>query len=358
MRGKRIAFLALGAVGLVLAIDAFFGTHDDREMNFISPVTEASAQFNSAFVKTGRFFRGNVIASDPSVVKDGSQYRMYYTDLKVDTNRTVISVATSNDGLSWTPVANGSAFPGLVIEGRSGMQDENVESAAVVRADDGTWLLWYSGYPDKGTPMKGFPASLFLAKSTDGKTFTRVRATSVADPTKGWYDNDAIYSPSIVKTFGGYLAVYVGHAYTNLSATGGRGGVFLLQSTSSDGIYWTKRQSPLVRPGDKSGWMKDGVAEPYLVRAPDNTWLLFFTGLDDQKRAIGVARATSLEGPWTFRSSPIVDIGASGSPDEHQVLAPAVLIEDKRIRLWYLAADKRGRLSVGLAEGKWPESVR
>jgi predicted GH43/DUF377 family glycosyl hydrolase len=358
VRGKRIALAALGVFGLVLAIDAMFGTHDDREMNFVSPVSEANAQTTSAFVKTGRFFRGNVIASDPSVVKDGSRYRMYYTDLKPETKRTVIAVATSNDGLTWTPMANGTSFPGLAVDGRTGMQDENVESAAVVRGDDGSWKLWYSGYRDKGTPMKGFPAALFLAESGDGQNFTRVKSTAVAAPTRGWYDNDAMYSPTIVKTLTGYFAIYVGHAYTNLTSTGGVGGVFLLQATSTDGLTWTKRPTPIVSPGDKTGWMKDGVAEPYLIRAPDGTFLLFFTGLEGEKRTIGGGRADKIDGPWTFNPSPIVTIGKEGSPDEHQVLAPAVLIEGSRIRLWYLAADKKGRLSVGLAEGKWPDSVR
>lgn len=355
--GKVLKFVGGGVVAAALAVVALAAifSGDDREMNFI---VEEADQGASPLARTGRFYRGAVIASDPAIVREGGQYRMYYTDLRTDRNRTVIAMATSADGLSWTPGPGQGPPAGTVLSGSDGRQDENLESAAVARDGAGGWLLWFAGYRDKGTPAKGFPAALFLARSSDGVRFERAGDTPVLAPTRGWYDNDAVYSPTVLRTPEGYVAVYVGHAYTDMSRIGGKGGVYLLAAHSPDGVRWTKRDTPIAGPGRLSGWMRDGVAEPYLVAAPDGTYLLFFTGLDDQRRAIGVATAPSPLGPWSFRQAPLLTPGREGAPDEHQVLAPAVLIENGRIRIWYLAADKRGRIAVGLVEGKWPEAIR
>ncbi len=299
--------------------------------------------------KQNIFYSGTVIASDPSILKTPAGYVMFYTDLDTRKNRTVIAKAVSSDGVNWRTEGAKNGIGGLVIAGRDGEWDENVESAAVVRAN-GKWLLFFSGYRDVGKPFKGFPAALWLARSDDGNTFTRVSSEPILQPTKGWYDNDAIYSPTVLYENGTYYMIYVGHAYTDTSKIAG-GGVFLLSATSPDGIHWKKNDRPIARPGQFADWRREGLAEPYLVKKSANEYLLFYTGLQGEKRSIGVATAPSIQGPWNFGKTPILMAGKRGAPDEHQVLAPAALIEGGKVRLWFLGANSKEMLRVGYAEG-------
>ena len=299
--------------------------------------------------KQNIFYSGTVIASDPSILKMPTGYVMFYTDLDTRKNRTVIAKAVSPDGVNWQTQGSKIGIGGLVISGQDGAWDENVESAAVVRAN-GQWSLFFSGYRDAGTPFKGFPAALWLARSDDGNTFTRVSAEPILQPTKGWYDNDAVYSPTIMYENGTYYMIYVGHAYTDTSKIAG-GGVFLLSATSVDGVNWKKNDRPVARPGQFADWRREGLAEPYLVKKSANEYLLFYTGLQGEKRSIGVATAPSIQGPWSFGKTPILKAGERGAPDEHQVLAPAVLIEGGKVRLWFLGADSKEMLRIGYAEG-------
>ena len=289
------------------------------------------------------------VSSDPSICREGSMYTMHYTGLDPDTNRTILCAATSPDGLNWHEIESDVRIKGLVLNGKSGQWDENLESGFAVPWKGKTYL-YYSGYRDEGTPAKGFPACLGLATSDDGKNFARVSKKPILDPSPGGHDCDAIYSAVIFPDGDQLGMVYVGHAYTNKS---GPAGVFLLGATSKDGMKWTKRAEPVLAPMPKLPWTKDGVAEPALLKGPDGAWYLFFTGLKDEERVIGVARGKSPYGPWEINPAPIV-APSTGTFDEHQALAPAVLVEGNTVRMWYLGANKDGSLACGYAEAPWP----
>ncbi|SDD53823.1 hypothetical protein [Ruegeria marina] len=342
--------VALFALTDCIEENAEAGSSDEKMIQ--DPQTVPSQGAAGDLVKSPLFFRGTVIASDPSIVEIGSGYRMFYTDLDTRRGRTVIATAVSTDGLDWTTEGRDKGVDGLVMAGEDGRWDENVESAAVVKSGD-TWSLYFSGYRDRGNPFKGFPAALFLATSTDGRNFQRVSDDPVLAPTKGWYDNDAIYSPTILRDGGTYYMIYVGHAYTDTSKIG-TGGVFLLAAESPDGRNWTKLETPIARPGQFSDWRADGIAEPYLVKQGPGKFLLFFTGLSGERRAIGVAQGATPLGPFKFGSTPIIEPGARGAQDEHQVLAPAAVLTGNKLTIWYLAANSKEMLTIGKSEGTVP----
>ncbi len=304
-------------------------------------------------------FSGQYIASDPTVLsgRPGEPYRMFYTCYRVpdgpfdpDTVRSAICAATSPDGFAWTEVAAGDpTTPGLVLAGREGEWDENLEgSFALYR--DGRYLLYYSGYRHIGYPALGYPAALAVAESTDGITFTRVSDGPILPPTAGWYDNDAVYSPAIVESDDGLVMVYAGHCYTDCE----RGfGNTLLGATSPDGIAWEKIDEPILRGGlDGADWTGDGVAEPGLTQGPDGRWYLFFTGLAGEGREIGIAVGDTPLGPWQVNPEAIVGPGAGF--DRSGTLAPSVLIEGSRVRLWYLGMAPDEDIAIGYAETAWP----
>lgn len=300
----------------------------------------------SSAVFTGQYS----VASDPAVIKDGDIYRMFNTGLDVYNIRTIITEAISSDGINWNYVHNNSPFHGMVLQGRDGEFDENLEGSFVLKRGGEYWL-YYSGYEDVGNPIKGFPAKFALAKSTDGINFTRYSDDPILEPTPNWYDNDAIYCPTIIEYQGQYVMMYCGHNYTgnNYSTMGNH----VLAATSTDGIHWTKRSEPVLTYGDGPSWMSGSAAEPSLVAGPDGKFYLFFTGLEGEERVLGVAKSDSPFGPWDINPNPIITPSASGF-DSHQVLAPEVIVDDGELRMWYLGVNPQAAMVTGYAE---PESV-
>ncbi|MBI5668858.1 MAG: hypothetical protein HZC41_12700 [Chloroflexi bacterium] len=299
---------------------------------------------------SGQFF----VASDPVVLDEGESYRMFYTcmDFLRDEPRAILCAATSPDGLDWTPVSVDGPLEGLVLRGREGEWDENLEGAYALHVGDEYWL-YYSGYRDKGGyPAKGFPAALALAVSSDGVHFERVQTGPILSPTPGWYDNDAVYSEVVFEYDDGYGMVYVGHCYTRCDYGVG---TTLLAATSPDGRAWTKRPDPvLTAMPDELPWTRDGVAEPALV-IEDGRVTLFFTGVRDADRWLGMARGASPFGPWDVNPDPIMK-PTPGAFDAGGVLAPHVLIENGVARMWYLGVQpvEGGEYyHVGYAEAEW-----
>ncbi len=306
-------------------------------------------------VRSGSFYTGTAIASDPALLRRGDQLWMAYTDLDLSTGRTVIAQVRARDGRNWQPVAAPrGTVRGLTVAGQPGTAAENVESPALLAVGDEVWL-YFAGYRDQGTLAKGFPSALWRARSRDGVTFVRDPEGPVLSPSAGGGDPDAVYSPTVVVEDGVFHMVYAGHAYSDLTGTGGVAGVFLLSARSADGVAWEKAAAPIAGPGlPEPDWMRDGAAEPYLLKAPDGRYLLFFTGLRGEERTIGLATAPGIGGPWTFRAAPLLTRGPDDAPDGHQVLAPAALIEGGRLRLWYLGSSRDGALAIGTADGPWP----
>ena len=346
------ATLARGLAALCVAALAACGTQGRARSLAADGKIASAAGWASWTRHAGPVFEGHATASDPTIIREGGQLLMIATDLDTGTNRTDLVAATSSDGLAWHFAATGGPQAGLVLLGRNGQWDENLETPELVRQGS-TYFLYYCGYRDGGAPIKGFPAALGLATSIDGRQFRRVSGDPILRPTPGWYDNDAVYSPTIVSDGSGWVMLYVGHAYTKLDKIGGRGGVYLLAATSPDGIAWSKRPDPVISPGGALPWMRDGAAEPALIKAPDGTWYLFFTGLSGEDRVIGVARSASPFGPWQIDPAPIVAPSDAGF-DARLVLAPYVIIDGSRARLWYLGSDDSERIRIGYAEAAWP----
>ena len=144
-------------------------------------------------------------------------------------------LATSPDSMTWSAISSltvsTATANGDVLRGRPGMWDENLETPLLMKTLSG-YMLYYSGYRDATSPAglgKGFPASLGLATSRDGLTFTRAQSDPVLAPTPGTFDADAIYSPDIIPYQSGYLMVYAGHCYKDCP---GAPGVRILGATS------------------------------------------------------------------------------------------------------------------------------
>ena len=301
---------------------------------------------------SGQFY----VASDVTVLDEGDHYLMTYTciDFLRPSPRALICAATSPDGMVWEPITSRGKLLGLALYGRDGNWDEDLEGAFLVKRGADDYWLYYSGYTDEGGyPAKGYPAALALSMARSDMHFERYQTDPILEPTPGWYDNDAIYSPVVFEYGGEWVMIYAGHCYTDCDEGYG---VTLLAATSPDGIDWTKRTEPvLTAMPEEVEWTRDGVAEPAVVVDADGRVTLFFTGLRDADRWLGIARADSPFDPYTVSPEPILKPTPS-SFDEGGVLAPHVLIEDGVARMWYLGVQpvEGGEYyHVGYAEAVW-----
>jgi predicted GH43/DUF377 family glycosyl hydrolase len=242
---------------------------------------------------------------DPTLVKVGSTYDMWYTGTPEDGSAPAIFLATSTDGVNWTR-ANGNA---AVLQGTPGAFDADGVSGADVVYDPtdlvAPYKMWYAG-------QSGVFGDIGYATSTDGITWTKYTdggllpvpvldhgapgsadSFSAADPSvlkdgstwKMWYTGDdsnkkriayatspdgvswtkggkvlspedpgasaniafGAFAPTVWKTAGGFSMLLVGRKIVG-------GGVFatkILQSTSTDGITWTS-PSPALNPSGTS----------------------------------------------------------------------------------------------------------
>lgn len=326
-------------------------------------VSPSDAPYALSFEKLQQpVFTGQYIASDPAIIVEDGFLRMFYTCFVVPETgfvpedvRAGICSATSPDGLSWTEVDSGNPNTlGLVLRGIEGSWQENLEASFAIKVE-GTYLLYFSGYETEGDPAMGFPAKLAVASSTDGVHFVRVSDEPILEPTPGWYDNNAIYSPAITIAGDHLVMVYAGHCYTQCDVGWG---VTLLGATSGDGLTWTKLDQPVLQ-GQALGldWTKDGVGEPALLFLPNGEWLLYFTSLQDATREIGLASGPTPFGPWTVVDEPILR-PTPGLFDEGGVLAPFVLLENDTVRMWYLGQTLgEESFAIGYAEAPAPAGL-
>jgi len=289
------------------------------------------------------------LVGDPSVLHDGPIYRMFYTCFDPKRKGPAICQATSPDGLTWADVAVPGPVAGRMLETRPGRWDDTHETPFVLKFR-GEYLLYFAGYRDRGGHFKSFPLQLGLASSRDGVHFERVGEEPILKVSPGGYDSDAVFSPTIVEYQNQLVMLYTAYCFDSCKR---ERGVYLMAATSSNGRDWVKRPQPVLSKADLPK-TKDGAAEAELVQGPDGSYYLFMSLLyGDQGHEIGVARAPTPFGPWEFAPETIVR-RSSGQFDDIGPIAPSVLIEGDRVRLWYHGFSKRKTIQIGYAEAPWP----
>jgi hypothetical protein len=176
----------------------------------------------------------NGYALAPTVIKDGSTYKMWYTGFNVSYR---IYYATSPDGLTWTKLdnsipsaSNTTGTNGRIPLGTSGGDSLGTAYPTVIK-DGSTYKMWYSGFD-------GSSWRIFYATSPDGLTWTKldnsIPAASDTTGTNGriplginGLDTPYAMAPSVIKDGTVYKMWYSFVV-----------GVFY--ATSPDGLTWTK----------------------------------------------------------------------------------------------------------------------
>lgn len=214
--------------------------------------------------------------NDPSVVKVGGKYFMYYTRAASDVVDE-IALATSADGVRWTP-------GGVVLSPTSaGNWDSLLVGRPSVVVEDGIYRMWYDGRKDlpPGAPAKGVPKSpastrsVGYATSSDGLNWSRPSA----DPVFG-SDAGGVH---VARVHNGYAMVYEGHDGTHLA-------------TSTDGLAWQAKGVLAATSGTDAD--RFGHVTPFLLTNSAATPIALF---------VGAARA----GSWDHNSIARIELSES-----------------------------------------------
>ncbi len=290
------------------------------------------------------------VASDPSVIKDGSTYRMIVSgdggDFGPNTDGNSLIMATSSDGSTWTTLSNGAN--GVVVPSSTSLWDESLELPEFIKVGS-EYLVFYSGYDP--IVMENSGGLIFgdvgLATSTDGTTFTR-SGSPVLARTPNSYDQDGITDVTIVESGGTLYMLYLGWCTQSCALNGGNPAFYTLKATSVDnGRNWTKQGLLSPQP---SGIHTD------LVIDVDGKYVLFY-GEDNacSGTKVGIMQAEGADpfGPFTpISGNPILCLGDQsfeGSGTDGGF--PSVLNDNGVGRMYYTGVSVYSLYyKIGLAE--------
>ncbi len=295
-------------------------------------------------------WEGKFVAADPSVIRDGDTLRMYYTSLLTSpTEKLFIAGAKSKDGIHWIPSNNIVGEESIALDIREGEWDNHLEAVSIIKEGDEIWM-YYCGYEQEAETAGTIVATgqIGLAKSTDNKTFTR----SSLDPIvllgqTNTKDFNALFSPTVIKEGNTYYMFYVGYCIENCTPAF----IGILSATSTDGMNWTKQDEPVLSGTDVDLDWATVIKEPAIVKGPDNVYYLFISG----DESIGVARSNTILGPYEVYPNPILK--KEYDWEAFSVIAPTVIIEDNKVRMWYMGVVTSGTgadFAIGYAESSFP----
>jgi predicted GH43/DUF377 family glycosyl hydrolase len=169
----------------------------------------------------------------PSVIKDGDTYKMWYWGDGPNIGN--IGYATSTDGKTWTKFDGSKTDKSVYDRTGDGAGALALVFPHVIKDGD-TYKMWY-GSASFTTEI--IYNGIFYATSSDGINWTKV-AGSLANGAvlvkgdAGNFDEKAVMYPAIVKVNGKYHMLYTGY-YSNIASEYCVG-----YASSDDGINWTR----------------------------------------------------------------------------------------------------------------------
>lgn len=295
-------------------------------------------------------WEGKWTAADPSIVRDGDTLRMYYSSLVFEpSEKLIIASAKSIDGISWTPSNNVSGEESIALDNTIGEWDNHLEAVSVIQNGSELWM-YYCGYPEESDVAGTIVAQsqIGLAKSTDFISFTRNSNIPILElGIQNTKDANALFSPTVMEEDGTYYMFYMGYCIEDCSP----GFLGVLGATSTDGENWTKLDSPILSGSDLNLSWAEVIKEPSIVKGPDGIFYMFLTGDKD----LGVARSNSILGPYEVYPEPILSMDQEW--ESASVIAPSVIIENEKARMWYMGVATDGSaadFAIGYAEADFP----
>ncbi|HUC14573.1 MAG TPA: hypothetical protein VMS00_09000 [Acidimicrobiales bacterium] len=227
----------------------------------------------------------------PFVLAEGDHLTMWYAAHGED--RVVIARATSIDGVTWQR-------DGVVLSPSLSWEKAALMCPSVLRGDDGTYNMWYSG----GERYE--PDAIGSATSTDGISWRRVRDEPVLRPgVHGSWEGDRVAGGHVFRDGQWLYIAYIG--FSN-----GFEGSAIGIARSADGISWQRNaHNPVLTHGSTGEFDSINVYKPFVV-VEGHEWRLWFNGsspivgedtrLDNRIEQIGYASCRFRPGQLNARS--------------------------------------------------------
>jgi len=269
---------------------------------------------------------------NPSVIHFQGAYWNLYSEFDDRTHAWHTAAATSPDGLAWTKLGRV-----LSPETSEGLYTAANGSALVVGDE---LLYWYE---------IGYPLRIALARSRDGKNWTRHGEAVVPLGPRGSFDERAVADPYVIRAAGNFYMFYLGQDRARRQSLG--------IARSADGVIWEKlRTNPILEPGAPGAFDENGLGEP-AVWASGGQWWMLYTGRDKkEQRRMGLAH--SVDG-LRWEHLPNFVISGSTTWDSQVVCDPSLeQMPDGTIRIWFGGGDVarpdqgiHGQIGVGVLRG-------
>ena len=265
----------------------------------------------------------------PSVIKDGTTYRMWYTGS--DGSRLRGLYATSPDGVAWTR-------QGLAMDVLVAPQDFDLIAGTAVMKEGTLYRMWFSGGFWGGGPFNALWARIYYADSPDAVSWT-IRGVALDLGVSGSWDDHGLEWPSVARDASGlYYLYYMGWG-TSTTRTG--------VATSTDGLTFVRPTSnPMIDAGP--AWEWDRVSTGSAAALPGTPWHIWYTGNDELRGRIGLVTSPDGIAATKSLSNPVLVEGPPGSFDAMGLREPALLLDAGRLQMYYVGWDG-GTLRIGLA---------
>jgi predicted GH43/DUF377 family glycosyl hydrolase len=247
----------------------------------------------------------SVHLAEPFVLKDETEYKMYYTAWGA--SGTFIGMATSIDGLVWSKRPDNPTFPASA----SGWDRTDTQAPSVLKEGD-VYKMWYTG-GDGSTNAIGY------ATSSDGIEWTKY-PQAVLQSTPGSWDRSGMTASSVITDATGYKMYYMGN-------DGSAWHIGL--ATSDDGIVWTKYAgNPLISPRSWA-WDSGEVGHPAVLLI-DGVYHMWYGN------TYSIGYASSADGlAWTRENSPV--LGQLSPNESCRVVDATVLVLEGNLHMWYVS---------------------
>ncbi len=272
------------------------------------------------------------------VIQIGNEFWLYYTNIGSE-----INLATSTNGLTWTPYEENPVF----TPGAPGSWNHAwVQDATIIHdPETGGFEMWYQAAANEDLLTTG----IGYATSSDGLHWTPVGDGPVIDQgLPGSWNEERI---------GGQAAIKIGETYYLYYTSTTLLPIFYRQigcEVSLNGIDWTQCPgNPIMTPQTETIPFEGLELEEPSVRYHDGYWLMSYTGfLGPQGNEWRIGLAQSFDGlNWErLYTEPVVTWTDQEQPGTKSTMAPVIYLdfENDLLWLWYFDFQLNG-LAVATA---------
>jgi predicted GH43/DUF377 family glycosyl hydrolase len=292
--------------------------------------------------------------ADPSVIKDGAVYKMWYTG--DDSNRKRINYATSTDGIAWQK-------GGTVLGPESANVTANFSEGAyapVVWKTGTTYNLLFSGR--KFVSGTVYQTKIQSSTSSDGINWGSIGVGLNPAGSASNFDNSNLEAPTVfeegVAGAERYKLYYAGNTLDANQNGHDRIGLATSSNGSSFGKFTGSQTGTSVLDIGAFGTTFDargasGLAAAATSGTGANTYVGFFSGTRGSDFLPRLGEATSADGSaWAKVTGlsgvggAIFDLGNGAAPDNKGALEPSVLLDGSTYDLYFTGISSTGTKSI------------